>query len=271
MNKLWMVGAITLVVIVFWILMRYPPEDQIQGDAPTESKTEIILPTALPGSSENVPPSDVLPEEPSYAVEHTIDHVIGSTTIVGNRAVFLVDSEDLEVQSGEEQSPITDDKVKVVADWQYYDDKALQEMEVPEDTVIIGIFAFARSGIERVILPEGLTTIEYAAFYHCDNLIEVDIPTTVTKIEAEAFAYTPWLNDFLSGKSGNSDFLIVGDGILLAYRGNASQVVIPEGVKTIAANCFFNHTEIKDVVYPGTLKSVEESAFYGCKYQPTFR
>ena len=38
--------------------------------------------------------------------------------------------------------------------------------------------------------------------------------------------------------SKNSDFLIVGDGVLIAYRGNAENVEIPAEVKTIAPGAF---------------------------------
>ncbi len=269
MNKLWMVGAITVVVIVFWILMRYPPEEMNGNFSSTESKEEIVLPTTSPINSEETPSTTMVP---SLATQ-SIDKIIGSTHIVGNRAVFLIDNNELDVINGEDMvmSPEVAGKVKVVADWQYYEEKALTEMEVAADTEIIGIFAFARSGLQSVVLPEGLKKIEYAAFYHCDSLENVIIPKTVTTIEAEAFSFTPWMENFISGNTiGQGDFLIVGDGILLAYRGRTAEVIVPEGVKYIAANCFFNHTEIERVIFPSTLQTVDSTAFDGCHYKPAF-
>ena len=77
------------------------------------------------------------------------------------------------------------------------------------------------------------------------------------------------MEDFLSGKTyPGTDFLIVGDGILLAYRGDDECVVIPEGVKTIATDSFRNHNETKEVVYPTTIETIEKDAFKGTDIKP---
>ncbi len=195
---------------------------------------------------------------------------IGETTIVGNKAVFLIDREQMQVKSGADVDlkELFPGETQV-EDWKYYMETALTAKSLHKGTTGIGRFAFARSGLKSIILPEGLTTIEYAAFYHCDDLEEVYIPATVTEIEAHAFGYTAWMEDFLNGKTyPGTDFLIVGDGILLAYRGSAEKVMIPEGVKTIAAESFLNHKEIKEVVYPTSLKIIEENAFKGTNIKP---
>ncbi len=156
-----------------------------------------------------------------------------------------------------------------VEDWQFYMENNLSAKELPKGTTKIGRFAFARSGLKSITLPQGLTDIGYAAFYHCDDLEEVYIPSTVVVIEDHAFDYTAWMENFLSGKTyPGTDFLIVGDGILLAYRGSSERVIIPEGVKTIATESFLNHKEIKEVVYPTTLKTIEEDAFKGTDIKP---
>lgn len=190
---------------------------------------------------------------------------VGEVVIVGNQAVFLLDSDELQAKDGAE----VDIKELFppeshVEDWQYYMETSMTSKTLPKGTTKIGRFAFARSGLQSIQIPTGMTTIEYAAFYHCDDLKEVYIPDTVTNIEAHAFDYTAWMEDFLSGKTyPGTDFLIVGDGILLAYRGDGENVVIPEGVKTIATDSFCNHKEIKEVAYPTTLKTIEEDAFKG--------
>lgn len=195
---------------------------------------------------------------------------IGETTIVGNKAVFLLDREKLQAKNGAEVD-VKDlfPPESQVEDWQYYMETSLTAKSLPKGTTSIGRFAFARSGLKSITLPEGMTTIEYAAFYHCDALAEVYIPATVTRIEPHAFGYTAWMKAFLNGESHDgTDFLIVGDGILLAYRGSAEKVIIPEGVKTIAAESFCNHKEIKEVVLPDTLIKIEEDAFKGTNIKP---
>lgn len=52
----------------------------------------------------------------------------------------------------------------------------------------IGEDAFYGSVIEKVVLPEGFQTIEIGLFKGCASLKEVVIPTSVTKIKANAFS-----------------------------------------------------------------------------------
>lgn len=151
---------------------------------------------------------------------------------------------------------------KRIAGQAYYKDEGLTSYEIPKGVEGIGQFAFARSGLTEIVIPKGVTQIGYAAFYHCDSLGSVSIPATVTQIEAKAFEKTPWLENWKNGSG--SDFLIVGDGILLAYRGNSTVVALPEGVKQIAPEAFLNHTEITEVQLPNSLKLIGEKAFCDC-------
>ena len=151
---------------------------------------------------------------------------------------------------------------QVIADQAYYRQTTLDSYEFADGITQIGDFAFARSGLTQVTIPEGVTTIGYGAFYHCDQLVQVDIPDTVTQIAPYAFSETPWLNSW-KNETGE-DFLIVGDGILLAYRGSDSKISIPDGVKKIAAGCFAGHTGIVAVSIPESVVEIGEDAFFGC-------
>lgn len=169
---------------------------------------------------------------------------------------------------------------RIIANQAYYGDKR-DVIEIPQGIEKIGDFAFARSGLTGVNIPEGVTDIGYAAFYHCDSLSNVEISSTVTYIAPYAFEETAWLNTWLAGstsannvaafsangvESGNraEDFLIVGDGILLAYRGSGSIVTVPEGVKDIAPGAFTGHSEIMSVTLPASLETIGEGAFTDC-------
>lgn len=150
---------------------------------------------------------------------------------------------------------------KVIANQAYYNNESTS-IEIPETITEIGEFAFARSGITSIEIPEGVTKIGYAAFYHCDELTDIVIPDSVTEIGPSAFAKTPWLQNW--EQNGTSDFLIVGDGILLDYRGNTQAVIIPAGVKTIGAGAFADNTGIKKVIMPDSVEVIGEGAFSGC-------
>lgn len=141
----------------------------------------------------------------------------------------------------------------------YYLDKDLNSYEIPQDIVAIGDFAFARSSLNSITIPDGVETIGYGAFYHCDNLSEVKIPDSVKYIKSYAFDNTKFVNDY------PDDFVIVGNGILIAYKGSDSVVTIPEGVKLIADGAFRDHMGITAVNLPDSLSIIGEDAFNGCK------
>ena len=56
----------------------------------------------------------------------------------------------------------------------------------------------------------------------------------------------------------------MGDGILIAYKGNAAHVEIPDGVKQIGSEVFKGHTEILDVAVPASVTKICAEAFRNC-------
>ncbi len=149
-----------------------------------------------------------------------------------------------------------------IVDQAFYKQTDMTEYNFDPGITQIGEFSFARSGLTEVTLPDGLELIGYGAFYHCDNLSEVTIPSSVHAVEPYAFSNTPWLTNWMNGRG--DEFLIVGDGILLAYRGADSRITVPDGVKTIAQGCFSGHKGIVSVSLPSSLEVICEEAFLGC-------
>lgn len=149
----------------------------------------------------------------------------------------------------------------VIAAQAYYDDE-MTSYTIPESVGRIGEFSFARSGLESITIPDGVEEIGYAAFYHCDNLADVNIPKSVRTISAAAFEQTPWLSEW--NQNGNGDFLIVGDGILLAYKGSNSVVSLPDSVRKIGPEAFKDNESISKVILSDSVEEIGEAAFAGC-------
>ncbi|MBR6605080.1 MAG: leucine-rich repeat domain-containing protein [Prevotella sp.] len=150
-----------------------------------------------------------------------------------------------------------------ITNYAYYGDTDLYTYTIPENITQIGDFAFARSNLNSINIPKGVNTIGYAAFYHCDNLKEISIPDSITWIEPSAFSHTGWLDAWASNPA-TDDFLIVGDNILIAYKGNQKYVEIPDGVETIAPACFLGHSEIMGINIPDSVTIIGEEAFKDC-------
>ena len=196
-------------------------------------------------------------------------NVLGSTIIVGNHALVMVHPGEEKVQqgytepeagqeTGEEQDITAETENGKIPEWMYYRNQSVSAVTIPEGTTEIGRFAFSRSSLRTVTIPEGVTTIDYAAFYHCDNLDNVILPDTVNTVGAKAFTHTGWMDDF--EENSMDDFLISGD-ILVAYKGNLPEVVIPDGVRVIAEEAFRNHTELKKVHLPASVTDIGNDAF----------
>lgn len=234
-------------------------------------------------------PDNTIPDEPSATP--VPGNVLGSTQIVGNHAVFFIDNKLPTVMSSLEGLPSSTDTTepvgnlmqaaaegvskytivdnRIIADQAYYRNKELGEAEIPMGIAELGQFSFARSSVTGVTIPVGVRKISYGAFYHCDSLERVSLPSSITLVEPKAFSYTPWLENFLGGmsvegnESSDGNYLISG-GVLVAYRGTDSQAVIPDGVRVIAADAFRDHGELESVTIPDSVTVIGEGAFEGC-------
>lgn len=152
---------------------------------------------------------------------------------------------------------------EIIAAQAYYDED-MTSCEIPSGIRRIGEFAYARSALNTVRIPDGVEEIDYAAFYHCDGLTDVVIPDSVKEIGVSAFDKTPWLSGWKSNVGGGGEFLIVGDGVLLAYRGRGGVVSIPDSVKVIGPEVFKGMESVEGVQIPDSVTVIGEGAFEDC-------
>lgn len=145
----------------------------------------------------------------------------------------------------------------------YYGADNMDGYTIPDGINTIGRFAFARSNISTVVIPEGVTHIGYGAFYHCDDLSSVSFPSSVKTIDEYAFENTPFISNVASLADGNG-YIIVGDGVLLAYTGVGGDIVIPGNVKHISGGCFKDNSSITGVSMPDSVEDIGSDAFRGC-------
>ncbi len=149
--------------------------------------------------------------------------------------------------------------------------------------VSIGRGAFADcQSLRKVVIEEGLTTIADRAFRGCRGLFEVRLPASASSIgdeafdgcealktvtfagpveyvSASAFNGAPWLD------SGDAEFLTAGETLLIKYNGSAKDVIIPAGVKRIAASAFAGNAAVERVSLPEGLVEIGDNAFVNCE------
>ncbi len=259
------------------------PETDASSDKDTTSETDTTTePDSFQPADGYIHPLDV-PEN---------DDVKGKTVVVAGKAVMLMNNHDMSVygipegvhadvmtdqqykdsQNQEKEDSVSDNSISIeyerkeketIPQRQFYKQADLTTYEIDPSIKTIGRIAFAQSGLKTITIPAGVTEIEYGAFMNCTALEEVTIPNTVASIGTKAFEGTKWLKNWFDTDT-DSDFLIVGDGILLAYKGSEAHVEIPDGVKQIGSEAFKGHTEILDVAIPASTEKICSEAFRNC-------
>ena len=104
---------------------------------------------------------------------------------------------------------------------------------VPESTKRIAEQAFQLTKLKTVILNEGLETIGNRAFYNSNTLTAVTIPTTVTSIADEVFAWTQKLATVTFAQ--------------------------PSQLESMGTNVFFANNSLTTITLPTSLKTTRET------------
>ena len=121
----------------------------------------------------------------------------------------------------------------------------------------------------ELTIPEGVKIIGKHAFYLCDRFERITLPSSLLKMENNPFSGCSKLE--LICKS--STYHVKDDVIYNRYNTavvgvlnkiKTARLVIPEGVKTINRNSFWNCTGIQTIVLPKTLEDIGYNPFVGC-------
>ncbi|MBR6256184.1 MAG: leucine-rich repeat domain-containing protein [Lachnospiraceae bacterium] len=199
------------------------------NDAAVQGSTEGQGSAVAQDSAVNTPGSSDAAEEHN-SLRVTVDGVVlGNSPVVSDRAYVQVDSSDYTVV---DPNTIPVQSSNTIADHAHYLDQTLTEFYFEPGLKEIGDFAFARTHLTSVNLPEGITSVGEGAFYHCDMLNSVYIPSSVKYVGKNAFNFTPWYNSWMENAEAG-DLLIVGDGVLIGVKGELPET-LPANIKSIA-------------------------------------
>lgn len=110
--------------------------------------------------------------------------------------------------------------------------------------------------LERVVIPDGVTTIGEGAFYHCTRLNTAALPDSITEIKTSAFE---GCTNMALGKLPNA-LNTIGT---YAFKGCAhlSIAALPSRITTIEEGAFEGCTGIARLVIPAELKGATVGAY----------
>lgn len=123
---------------------------------------------------------------------------------------------------------------------------------------------------DEYIIPEGTQIIGKHAFFLCDSLKNVTLPSTITHMENNPFSGCSHLR--LICKTPRYQ---IHDSVI--YNQNMTQVIgalnsidtdcltLPDGVKTICRNSFWNCKGLRKIVFPKSLEKIGYNPFVGCE------
>ena len=150
----------------------------------------------------------------------------------------------------------------------------LETLNLNEGLVTIGNAAFGtNTSLTRVTIPDTVTTIGSYAFGTCTSLQWIDIPASVTSIGGYAFEknnefvtnitdVAAWCAIRFNGTTGQYYSCPFEKGHILYLNGEPlTDLVIPEGVTSIAQGAFDGCTTIQTVRLPSTLTEVKNYTF----------
>ena len=136
--------------------------------------------------------------------------------------------------------------------------KNLTKVSLPEGITSIGYAAFGSCKRLRVItIPSSVTTIGKAAFSGCEEIKKVTIPEGVTTIESSTFSGCTRLSEI--NILGN--ITSIGDGAFAQCT--FAEITLPESLTSIGKRAFRNCMFTK-ITIPESVTSIGEEAFSYC-------
>ena len=138
----------------------------------------------------------------------------------------------------------------------------------PVDTTTVIVTRYEGSHeLHAVSIPDKLAGkrvvgIGDQAFYYCNNVTAVEIPSTVTSIGRLVFSGC----SFLEGISLPASVKTIGDGAFYECTSLAELTFAEDGaLEEIPDTCFWGCTALKSVTIPSYVNRIGKGAFYGCK------
>lgn len=120
-------------------------------------------------------------------------------------------------------------------------------------------WAFYKTDLLKIVIPEGVTDIDSYSFGSCTKMEYVTLPSTLASIGENAFV------DCHSIKYFNLPDNVTSIGASAFYRCSSIQeFVIPAGVTSIQASTFWGCSNLTSVTIPDGVTSIGSYAFYQC-------
>ncbi len=170
-----------------------------------------------------------------------------------------------EIEDGAFQDCVTLKKVQIpgsvirIGNFAFSGCEKLTDINIADGLTDLGNYAFSEcTSLEKINLPNSLDSIGDYAFLNCTSLSSPGVPKALRSFGKYALENTKWM------KAQKSDFVTIGDGILIKYTGDSEVKSVSDNVKVIGSYAFAGNSKIKQVMLPSSVNSIDTSAFEDC-------
>ena len=180
-------------------------------------------------------------------------------------------------------SRVNDIDVIEIGDGVFANNLFIKKLVIPESVKSLGNkMCYGAKNLEEVVLPNNLTVIPDYAFENCSSLTNINIPTSLVQIRANAFSQTA-LKEFIAPESLKEIWLYafkdakeltkvelknvteIGDMVFENCE-KLESIVIPETLEEIGASVFGGCSSLQDIDLPNKPLVLDHNTFYGSAY-----
>lgn len=127
--------------------------------------------------------------------------------------------------------------------------------------VSIGRWFGDKLGFNTIQIPNTVKCLKHCAFRKCEQLLNISLPVDLEYMESNTFAYCRNLKKIVVPEKIKE----IPCGCFKSCR-NLTQVTLNNGLERICAEAFI-YTSITSVIFPESIKKIEERAFYNMDYE----